>query len=157
PSKILVSSRLTPRVLLNPSGQAIPGARRIDLPGLRPVDAEALLRSCGREQDSGPGFQGDSAAIRGYLSENCDNHPLVIGVLGGLINTSPPDRGTSDAGVAAPDGGAALALARLDLIQRRNHILRVALDALPPASRQFVSTLALISESVDYETLKAFN
>lgn len=47
PSKLLVSSRLTPRVLLNPSGQPIPGAKRITLPGLRPPDAEALLRSCG--------------------------------------------------------------------------------------------------------------
>jgi hypothetical protein len=44
PSKVLVSSRLMPRVLLNPSGQTIPGARRIELPGLRPADAEALLR-----------------------------------------------------------------------------------------------------------------
>lgn len=33
PSKLLVSSRLTPRVLLNPSGQPIPGAKRITLPG----------------------------------------------------------------------------------------------------------------------------
>jgi len=39
PSKILVSSRLTPRVLLNPAGQPIPGAKRISLPGLRPADA----------------------------------------------------------------------------------------------------------------------
>ena len=50
PSKILVSSRLTPRVLQNASGQAINGARRISLPGLRPVDAEKLLRSCGRSR-----------------------------------------------------------------------------------------------------------
>ena len=52
PSKILVSSRLTPRVLLNPSGQPITGAKRITLPGLRPSDAEQLLRSCGIEGDS---------------------------------------------------------------------------------------------------------
>ena len=56
PSKILVSSRLTPRVLLNPSGQPIIGAKRITLPGLRPADAERLLRSCR--------IEGDSAAIQ---------------------------------------------------------------------------------------------
>ena len=46
PSKLLISSRLMPRVLLNASGQPIPGAKRITLAGLRPPDAEALLRSC---------------------------------------------------------------------------------------------------------------
>ena len=149
PSKILVSSRLTPRVLLNQAGQAIPGARRITLPGLRPADAEALLRSCG--------VSGDSAKIQAYLTENCDNHPLVIGALGGLISNYLADRGNFDQWVNDADGGAGLNLASLDLIQRRNHILLAALDALPSASRQLLSTLALLSDSVDYETLKAFN
>jgi hypothetical protein len=149
PSKILVSSRLTPRVLLNRAGQTIPGAWRINLPGLRPEDAESLLRSCD--------VTGDSGAIQAYLTENCDNHPLVIGVLGGLISNYLPDRGNFDAWAAEPDGGARLDLASLGLIQRRNHILRAALDALSPASRRLLSTLALLSESVDYETLKAFN
>ena len=149
PSKILVSSRLTPRVLLNPSGQPITGAKRITLPGLRPADAERLLRSCG--------IEGDSAAIQSYLTTNCDNHPLVIGILGGIIHNYLPARGNFDAWAADPEGGAKLDLASLDLIQRRNHILRAAMDALPPASRQLLSTLALLSESVDYETLCAFD
>lgn len=149
PSKLLVSSRLTPRVLLNPSGQTIPGAKRINLPGLRPPDAEALLRSCG--------IEGKSDDIQGYLTANCDNHPLVIGILGGLIANYLPARGDFDAWSTAPDGGAALDLARLDLIQRRNHILEAAIQKLPDASRQLLSTLALLTDSVDYETLKAFN
>lgn len=149
PSKLLVSSRLTPRVLLNPSGQPIPGAKRITLPGLRPPDAEALLRSCG--------IKGNSAAIQSYLTANCDDHPLVIGILGGLIVNYLPDRGNFDTWSTDDDGGAALDLASLDIIQRRNHILRAALDALPPASRDLLSTLALLTDAVDYETLKAFN
>lgn len=149
PSKLLVSSRLTPRVLLNPSGQPIPGAKRITLPGLRPPDAEALLRSCG--------IHGKSDAIQSYLSANCDNHPLVIGILGGLIANYLPARGDFDVWAAAPDGGAALDLASLDLVQRRNHILEAAIQKLPDASRQLLSTLSLIPDSVDYETLKAFN
>lgn len=149
PSKILVSSRLTPRILLNSAGQPIPGARRITLPGLRSPDAEKLLRSCG--------IEGDSAAIQDYLAKNCDNHPLVIGILGGLIANYLPARGNFDRWVADADGGAKLDLGQLDLIQRRNHILRTALADLPPARRQLLSTLALLSESVEYETLKAFN
>lgn len=149
PSKILVSSRLTPRVLLNPSGQPITGAKRITLPGLRPPDAEKLLISCG--------INGGSAAIQSYLTANCDNHPLVIGVLAGLIQNYLPDRGNFDAWSVDSSGGDQLDLARLDLIQRRNHILRAALAALPKESAELLSTLALLSESVDYETLKTFN
>lgn len=149
PSKILISSRLTPRVLLNPSGQPITGAKRVTLPGLRPPDAEMLLISCG--------IKGDSAAIQNYLTANCDNHPLIIGVLAGLINDYLPDRGNFDAWSVDPDGGGQLNLAGLDLIQRRNHILRAALAVLSKESAQLLSTLALLSESVDYETLRAFN
>lgn len=157
PSKILISSRLTPRVLLNQAGQPISGARRITLPGLRPVDAEKLLRSCGEKEEMDPEIRGDSTAIRNYLQENCDNHPLVIGILGGLINNYLPNRGNFDVWVADPRGGAGLDLASLDLTQRRNHILRTAIADLQPASRQLLSTLALLSQSVDFETLKAFN
>lgn len=149
PSKLLVSSRLTPRVLLNPSGQPIPGAKRINLPGLRPPDAEALLLSCG--------IEGKSDTIQSYLTANCDNHPLVIGILGGLIANYLPARGDFNAWSTAADGGAALDLASLDIIQRRNHILEAAIEKLPDASRQLLSTLALLTDSVDYETLKAFN
>ncbi len=149
PSKILVSSRLTPRVLLNASGQAINGVKRLALPGLRPPDAEKLLRSCG--------VKGDSAAIQSYLSTNCDNHPLVVGILGGLVSSYLPDRGNFDAWAADLEGGAKLDLAGLDLIQRWNHILRAALDALEPASRALLSTLALLPESFDYQTLRALD
>jgi hypothetical protein len=149
PSKILVSSRLTPRILLNPSGQPIPGAKRITLPGLRPADAEALLRQCG--------IAGDSAAIQDYLQQNCDNHPLVIGILAGLIANYLPVRSNFDAWSVDPGGGAALDLGKLDLIQRRNHILRAALDDLPAANRQLLSTLSFLADSVGYVTLKALN
>jgi len=151
PSKVLVSSRLVPQVLLNPAGQPIPGVRRLPLPGLRPLDAEALFRACG--------VTGDAQAIRDYLTRHCDNHPLVIGVLAGLVLDYLPDRGNFDAWCAdlSPLGGARLDLGRLDLIQSRNHILKNAIAALPEHGRQLLSTLALVSESVDHATLAALN
>jgi hypothetical protein len=149
PSKLLMTSRLVPRVLLNAAGQAIPGVQRISLPGLRPPDAESLLRSCG--------ITGDSGAIQDYLTRNRDCHPLVIGVLAGLINDYLPDKGNFDAWADDPAGGGQLNLADLDLIQKRNHILKAGLDALPKKSRQLLSTLALLSESVDSPTLCALN
>lgn len=149
PSKILVSSRLVPRALLNRSGLPLPGVKPLVLPGLDDADAEELLRL--------GGVRGTSSAIRQYLTNHCGNHPLVIGVLAGLVNSPGPHRGNFDAWATDPDHGAKLDLASLDLVQSRNHILRAAMDALEPASRQLLSTLALLSYAVDYEVVAALN
>src|ERR1035437_2908841 len=148
-SKLLITSRLVPSVLLNSSSQAIPGVRREFLPGLRPTDAEALLRSCG--------VTGDSQAIRDYLTRHCDCHPLVIGALAGLIIHYLPARGNFDAWAADPAGGGQLNLADLNLVQKRNHILKAALAAVPEKGRQIFSVRAILSEAVDYPTLSALN
>ena len=149
PSKLLLTTRLTPKILLNRSSQAIPGVLRERLPGLRPDDAEELLRACG--------ITGTSEIMRGYLQRHCDCHPLVTGVVAGLVNDYFPNRGNFDAWAEDPDHGGHLNLAELDLVRKRNHILLTALDALPEKSRQLLSTLALLSESVDYELLSALN
>ncbi|MCP4583172.1 MAG: TIR domain-containing protein [candidate division Zixibacteria bacterium] len=149
PSKLLLTSRLIPRILLNTASQPIPGIIHERLPGLRPLDAEALLRACGAT--------GDSNAIQNYLQTHCDCHPLVIGVLAGLVNNYLPDRGNFDAWAADPNGGGQLDLSDLDLVQKRNHILHSALAAIDDKSRQLLSTLAMLSEAVDYPTLRAFN
>ncbi|HEX8321185.1 DUF4062 domain-containing protein [Longimicrobium sp.] len=149
PSKILISSRLTPRALLNQAGIPLPGVKPLSLPGLDQADAEELLRSSG--------IQGTSPDIRYYLTNYCGNHPLVIAVLAGLINSPGPHRGNFDSWAADPEYGAKLNLASLDLIQSRNHILRAAMEALGPPSRQLLSIVALLSNAVDYETVAAFN
>jgi hypothetical protein len=149
PSKLLITSRLVPRVMLNPASQPIPSVLRVSLPGLRPADAEALLRSSG--------VTGDSQAIQDYLKSQCDCHPLVTGILSGLINNYLPARGKFDSWATDPDGGDQLNLANLDLVQKRNNILKTALDVLPEKSRQLLSILALLSEAVDYPTLTALN
>lgn len=149
PSKLLVSSRLVPRALLNRANHPMPSVRSINLPGLLPPDAEKLLRSFE--------INGDSRAIQNYLETHCACHPLVIGVLAGLINDYLPDRGNFDAWAADRHGGNQLNLANLDLVQKRNHILTAGLNALSEKSRQLLSTLALLSEAVDYPTLCAFH
>lgn len=150
PSKLLLTSRLIPLVLLNASSQPIPGVLRERLSGLRPPDAEDLFRACG--------VFGDSNAIQHYLQQHCDCHPLVTGVLAGIITNYLPDRKNFDAWVENPDGGGSrLNLADLDLVQKRNHILNTALSALDDKSRQLLSTLALLSQAADFPTLSALN
>lgn len=149
PSKVLITSRLVPRVMLNAANQPVPGVLRESLRGLRPLDAEALFRSCG--------VTGSSQAMQSFLKSHCDCHPLVTGVLAGLVNDYLPDRGNFDAWEHDPAGGGQLNLANLNLIQKRNHILKAAIDNLPAKSRELLSILALLSEAVDYPTLSAFN
>jgi hypothetical protein len=149
PSKVLVSSRLVPRVLLNAANQPILGVRCISLRGLLPPDAEALLRS--------HRIDGSSEQIQRYLAASCDCHPLVIGAIAGLINSYLPDRGNFDAWIAAPDGGGRLNLADLDLRERSSHILSAAFAAAPEKGKQLLFTLALLPESADYSLLSALN
>lgn len=151
PSKVLISTRLTPSILVNQARQPMPGVKRVPLAGLRPADAEVLLRS--------QGVRGDSAAIQAYLKTNCDCHPLVVGVLAGLINDYLRDRGNFDlwAEDAGLLGGARLSLGDLDLKQRKTHILKAAIEALAPTSKALLSTLSLVSQGVDVDTLQALS
>jgi hypothetical protein len=149
PSKTLITSRLMPRALLNRSGRPLPGVAYQALPGLDPKDAELLLRSCG--------VTGKPAAIQSYLQKHCGCHALVTGALAGLINDYLPDRGNFDAWETDDAGGGKLDLANLDLTQKRNHILKAALEAVSPDGRELLSLLAVLSEAVDFPTLTKLN
>lgn len=148
-SKLLISTRLTPAKLVNKSGQAIPGVKRELLKGLRPADAEALFRACG--------VRGETQAIQSFLQANCDGHPLVIGVLAGLVNDYLPDPGNFTAWRDDPAYGSKLDWAKLDLTQRRNHILDEAIAALDPMSLQLLQGLAILIGGADYPLLEAIN
>lgn len=147
PSKILITSRLVPKVFLNPASQPIPGILRERLSGLTREDAETLFRSCE--------VHGDSVRIQTFLKTHCDNHPLVIGALAGLVRNYLPDPGNFDLWVDDEEGGRQLNLGEIDLIKKRSHILEFAVKALKTENRKLLSTLSLFSESVDYETIRA--
>ncbi|MEU8393038.1 hypothetical protein [Micromonospora sp. NPDC048842] len=149
PSKVLVTSRLTPQVLLNAANQPIPGVLVERLPGLRPADAEAMLRGCG--------VTGDSHRIQDYLQRHCDCHPLVAGIVAGLVNNYLPARGDFDRWATDPEFGGRLDLGDPDLPWKRNHILTAALEALPEASRRLLSALSILNDAVDYTTMAALH
>ena len=145
PSKVLISSRLTPLALLSASDTPIIGVRQESLPGLRPEDAEDMLRACG--------LKGDGAAMRAYLQSNCDCHPLVIGVIAGLINKFARAPGNFDKWVSDAKGGAGLNLSKLDLVQKRNHILSHAIESLDAAELGILQLLSLFPRAADYSVL----
>ncbi len=119
PSKLLITSRLVPRVLLNPALQPISGfAARSSPDCVRPT-----LRLC-----SDPAA---SMAIRKRCRIICNAIAIAThwlpGFWGGLMAGYVPDAGNFDAWVKDPRGGVQLDLGSLDLVQKRNHILKAAL------------------------------
>src|ERR1035441_6792841 len=149
PSKILVTSRLMPRALLNRSGQALPGVAHVYLQGLDPADAERMMREAG--------VQGDSARMQQYVQRHFAGHPLVVGVVAGLVARYRPAPGDFDHWAEDSLGGADVDLASRDLVQRRNHILKAAFDDLTADERVLMVRLGLVSDAVDLATIEALN
>jgi tetratricopeptide (TPR) repeat protein len=149
PSKILVTSRLMPRVMLNRSGQPLPGVRHVSLRGLDPADAERMMRAAG--------VRGDSGRMQQYIEKHFSGHPLVVGAVAGLVIRYRPAPGNFDKWVEDPQGGAEVDLAAMDLVQKRNHILKAAFDHLTQEERALMVRLGMISDAVDLETIEALN
>ena len=149
PSKILVTSRLTPRVWLNQAGQTVPEVRRWPLVGLDARDAEAMLRAAG--------VRGDGERMRVFLEQKFGCHPLIVGIVGGLVLDHLKSLGNFDRWIEAPDGGAAVDLTDASITVRKTHILKQAFDGLEPLARDLMARLAIISNAVDGEVLEAMN
>jgi hypothetical protein len=148
-SKVLITTRLFPTALENNSHEPLPGLRVISLQGLEPSDAERLLRAMG--------VTGRSPDIQHYMSAVLGCHPLVVGVVGGLVVNYLKRPSDFDAWAADEDGGAAIRLSAMDLTQRRNHVLKSSIDALPPNSRRLLYRLSLLIGAVDYQTARALS
>ena len=149
PSKLLVSSRLMPRALLNASGDPVPGVRREYLHGLAPEDAEAMLRRAG--------INGDSERMRNYLKRAFDCHPLVVGFVAGLVRKSPWARMDFERWVNDTRGGGAVDLTDPDFRQRQTNILKLAFDVLEPRTRDLLARLGMLANAVDLTVLEALN
>jgi len=148
PSKILITSRLMPVALTNKAGP-LPGVRHEPLKGLDQSDAAAMLTDVG--------ITGDTEAMGRFLDQQFGCHPLVVGIVAGLVVNWMPAPGDFDRWVAAPDGGAAVDLTSPDIVQRRTHILRVAFDGLDPKARELIARIAMIANAVPLDLLEALN
>jgi hypothetical protein len=149
PSKVLVSSRLMPRALLNASDAPLPGVQRVLLHGLAPEDAEAMLRDVG--------IRGDGARMREHLKRAFDCHPLVVGFVAGLVRKALWARMNFDRWVEDRRGGESVNLADPDLRQRRTNILQLAFDTLTPEVRTLLARMGMISGAMELEVLEALN
>jgi tetratricopeptide (TPR) repeat protein len=148
PSKILVSTRLMPTALQGRFGQRLAGVRQLRLPGLTDPDTRTLLADLG--------VRGSETAMTGFFGP-LGNHPLLIGIVAGLVRDYRAEPGGFDRWLADPTAGGALRLPDLDLTQRRAHILAAALDGLEPGSRRLLGWISVLAGSLSWATLEAIN
>ena len=148
PSKILVSTRLMPTALQGRFGRRLPGVQRLRLPGLTDPDTQKLLADLD--------VHGSKAAVTGFFGP-LGNHPLLIGIVAGLVCDYRSEPGGFDRWLADPTAGGALRLPDLNLTQRRAHILAAALDGLEPGSRQLLGWISVLAGAASWTTLEAIN
>ena len=148
PSKLLISTRLLPDALETPAGRLAEGVARLQLPGLRDEDVVALLRRLD--------VRGDPREIATFFGR-LGNHPLLIGVVAGLVRDYRPEPGNLHRWLADPTAGGVLKLPDLDLKQRRTHILAAGLAGLDPGHRRVLGWISVLGGAIDWPTIDAIN
>jgi tetratricopeptide (TPR) repeat protein len=137
-SRVLLTTRLTPRVLEPRGGGLLQGCCEEELKQMRPDDAIKFFMA--------QGVRGTRAEIE-QACEPYGYHPLSLRLLAGLIVGDYEQPG--DISVAE----------RLDvsgnLIQRQHHVLEVAYDSLTPERKGLLSRIACFRGPVKYDALKA--
>jgi tetratricopeptide (TPR) repeat protein len=148
PSKILISTRLLPAALQGRFGQHLPGVQHLRLPGLTDADTGELLARLD--------VHGSQTAIAGFFGP-LENHPLLVGIVAGLVRDYRAAPGDFDKWLADPTAGGALRVPDLHLTQRRTHILAAALSGLRPEPRRLLGWISVLAERVSWATLVAIN
>jgi len=144
-SKILLTTRLCPRVLEAKGGGLLQGCREEELKQMQPADAAEFFRAQG---------------IRGTHTEietACDAygyHPLSLTLLAGWITKDPQQPGDITAAKRLDVGGKD-EKGRPRQRQRQHHILEVAYDSLTPERQTLLSRIACFRSPVKYDALKA--
>ncbi len=149
PSKVILSTRLFPHILEDrASVRPIPGVAHHKLNGLSSSDALSYFRHAG--------IQGIEQAMLEF-ADQFGRHSLLLKVVCSEIAQYPKRPFDFDAWRADPIYGGKLKLSELDLRQRHNHILRFALEGLDERERKLLSCIAVLSESVTYDTIAVLN
>ena len=148
PSKILISTRLVPNALQGRFGQLMPGVRHLRLPGLTDSDTWALLEQLD--------VHGDPFKIARFFG-SLGNHPLLVGIVAGLVRDYRREPGGFDRWLADPTAGGALSLPDLDLTQRRTHILAAAFAGLEQGPKRLLGWLSMLPGTIPWAVLEAIN
>ncbi len=136
-SKVLMTTRLCPRVLESANGKLLKGCRDESLSAFSPDDAVTYFHNEG------------IAATRAEILAACSAygyHPLSLSLLVGLINEDHEHQGD----IAAVKNLEIFA----DVRARRHHVLERAYGSLAPERRDLLSRISCFRGSMEYAVLK---
>jgi tetratricopeptide (TPR) repeat protein len=154
-SKIIITSRLIPSIFTNRTHKILTDVCHYRLGGLHPNDALRMMKSTG--------VYGNDDVIQSYLRENFDNHPLMVGIVAGLVNDYFHGPGNFDLWVKDKELGAVWE--KEDLPQGRKNILATvrtaivanAIKGLESNARRLLSSIAMLNGPIPFETVLALN
>lgn len=137
-SKVLLTTRLCPRIVEARGGGQLQGCREVPLLQMQPEDAVAFFHA--------QGIRGTHTEIE-LACEPYGYHPLSLRLLAGLVIGDFQQPGDIAAAKRLDVSG--------DLVQRQHHVLEQAYDSLAPARRKLLGAIACFRWPVSYDTLKA--
>lgn len=136
-SKVLMTTRLCPRVLESADGKLLKGCREVPLAAFSPEDAVTYFHNEGVKTTRAEILA--LCAAYGY-------HPLSLSLLVGLINADHERRGDIEA------------VKNLEIFEdvkaRRHHVLERAYGSLAPERRDLLSKMSCFRGSMEYAVLK---
>jgi len=144
-SKVLMTTRLRPRVLEGPGGDLLAGCREEELTHMQPADAVAFFRA--------QGVRGSRAEIEAACAPY-GYHPLSLRLLAGLVVRDPQQPGDVAAARRLDVSGGDRE-GRPYLVQRQHHVLERAYESLAPPGQQLLSRMACFRGPVGYQAIAA--
>lgn len=135
--KVLLTTRILPAALRLRGGFLLNGCREEELLQLQPEDAVAFFRV--------HGIRGTRAEIK-EVCERYGYHPLSLRILVGVIVHDLEQPGDVAAARDLDITG--------DLIQRQNHVLKIAYDRLGPTRQRLLSRIACIRGTVTLDGIR---
>jgi tetratricopeptide (TPR) repeat protein len=137
-SRVLLTTRLCPRVLEAKGGGLLQGCREEELKQMQPADAVEFFRA--------QGIRGTHTEIETACAPY-GYHPLSLRLLAGWIVGDFQQPGDIAAASRLDVGG--------DLVQRQRHVLETAFNSLTQARHALLGRIACFRSPVKYEALKA--
>ncbi|HKP37287.1 MAG TPA: TIR domain-containing protein [Pyrinomonadaceae bacterium] len=137
-SKVLLTTRLRPRVLEARGGGLLQGCREEELKQMQPDDAVEFFRA--------QGIRGTHTEIESAC-EPYGYHPLSLRLVAGMIVSDFQQPGDIATAKRLDVSG--------DLIQRQHHVLERAYNSLTPERRELLGRIACFRSPVKYDALRA--
>ncbi len=148
PGKILISTRLMPDALIGHTQKPLPHVDHMILPGLTTPEVSTLLRDLG--------IEATEKAVETFFVP-LDNHPLLIGVVAGLVANYRAAPNNFDKWLADPLHGQAFSISGATAADLSHRILSQALDGLDENQIALLQGIAITPGTSSWEMVNVIS